>query len=92
MIDIKIIKNYVALRLISLNEIPIKSKKEPYGIYVVNGQPLPESGGMTHETHPITLHNRKYTERAITFDVLNMATHDVILGMPWLRKNNPRID
>ena len=26
------------------------------------------------------------------FNILGMAIYDIILGMPWLRKNNPIID
>ena len=35
--------------------------------------------------------SQQYRE-SMKFDVLKMATYDIILGMPWLEKNNPVID
>jgi hypothetical protein len=40
----------------------------------------------SHQSH----NTRRFTE--LTFDVLNSIKYDVILGMPWLRKKNSRID
>ncbi len=33
---------------------------------------------------------RHYKE--MSFDVIRMATHHIILGMPWLEKHNPAIN
>jgi hypothetical protein len=33
-----------------------------------------------------------HTKHEITFDVFDLASHDVTLGLPWLRDHNPDID
>jgi len=47
-------------------------------------------GPVTHMTQvPIDISS--HWELA-TFQVANLQNHEVILGMPWLREHNPRID
>lgn len=50
------------------------------------GQPV-----ITHEASGVHLDIQGHQER-ISLDVLGVATHDIILGLPWLRKHNPRIN
>jgi hypothetical protein len=38
---------------------------------------------------PITL-SKHYEE--IDLDIFGIATYDIILGLPWLQKHNPKID
>ena len=58
---------------------------------VVNREPIPQESEITYKVSsvPITL-SQYYKE--ITLDILGIATHDIILGLPWLRKYNPKID
>jgi hypothetical protein len=46
---------------------------------------------ITHEVNKVELRIQEHQE-VITFDVFGLATYDVILGLPWLREHNPRID
>ena len=49
-------------------------------------------GMVTLETRPLKMTTLGgYTEE-IQFDLVTMGSHMVILGMPWLRIHNPRID
>ncbi len=59
---------------------------KPMQVYMVNR----ESEWITDQVHikAIILGD----SQELTFDVLNLIKYDAILGMPWLRKKNPRID
>ena len=46
---------------------------------------------ITHKVRQVTLSIQEHKEK-IDLDVFGLATHDIILGLPWLREHNPRID
>jgi len=52
---------------------------------------MPQESEITREVSSVPMKLSKHHEE-ITLDVFGMATHDVILGLPWLRKHNPSID
>lgn len=54
----------------------------------VDGSALP---GVTEETLPIELVVQSHHEDII-LDVVEMANHHIVLGMPWLKQHNPTID
>ena len=66
-------------------------RKQPYPLQVANGQPMPGEDQITHEVIRVPLQIQQHLEE-IDLDVFEMATHDIILGLPWLRKHNPWID
>ena len=49
------------------------------------------SGNVNRETIPLDVAYQRHHEE-ITFDVVRMANHHIILGAPWLRKQNPIIN
>ena len=49
------------------------------------------SGDVNRETIPLDVAYQRHHEE-ITLDVVRMANHHIILGAPWLRKQNPIID
>ena len=65
----------------------------PYTLFLVDGsEVLTNKGMVTLETRPLKMTILGgYTEE-IQFDLVTMGSHMVILGMPWLRIHNPRID
>ena len=65
-------------------------KTSPYKVTGLDGSPLGE-GRVTRETRPMMLRIGENEERII-FDIMPMQTHQIVLGTPWLRKNNPQID
>ena len=83
--------SYLSLRAIWLAGLRPQRKEQPYPLRVANGEPMPEESEITHEVTDIQMNIYRHHEE-ITLDVFGMATHDVILGLPWLRKHNPWID
>jgi hypothetical protein len=55
-------------------------------VYMANG----EFEWVTEETHTEAI--IRGDSQKLTFDVLKSIKYDAILGMPWLREKNPRID
>jgi hypothetical protein len=52
---------------------------------------MPQESEITHEVSSVPMKLSKHHEE-IDLDVFGMATYDIILGLPWLRKHNLRID
>ena len=46
---------------------------------------------VTKWTKPIELMLQEYT-KTISLDISNIASHNIVLGRPWLQQNNPMID
>jgi hypothetical protein len=59
-----------------------------YGLTAVDGSSLPN---VDSETTPLPLRFGEHYEE-VTLDVVPMARHTVVLGIPWLRRHNPSID
>jgi hypothetical protein len=51
---------------------------------------MPGQSTVTHETTATVRIGRHQTK--VTLDVLCLAGKDLILGLPWLREHNPRVD
>lgn len=68
--------------------IATRKKKTGYGLIAVNGSPLPS---VDRETDTIRLAYQQHLEDT-SLDIVEMATHDIVLGIPWLRWHNPTID
>ena len=52
---------------------------------------MPAESEITYEVLSVPLQIQNHFEQ-LDLDAFGMATHDVILGLPWLRKHNPRIN
>ena len=52
---------------------------------------MPEESEITHEVTDVWM-NLQGHYKEISLDVFRMATYNVILGLPWLQKHNPRIN
>ena len=92
MIDSGANGNYVSEWFAARNNLPVRTKKEPYDLIAINGSSLPsENGGVDKETLPLPVAIKPHHEE-ITFDVLSMARHDVVLGIAWLEKHNPSVN
>ena len=78
--------------LVERKRLPTRQKKDAYDLVVIDGNPLPSGNGRVDtETRPLPVATQRHHEE-LTFDIVRMATHDIVLGMPWLRKHNPTID
>ena len=82
--------NFVAAALVrraGLNERP---KARTYALHVANGRPMPGKSRVRYEIDvPIEIHGH---QEWITLDVMEESRHDLILGIPWLRKHNPHVN
>ena len=59
----------------------------------MDGEAISSNNGMvTQETVPLTMVTLRGHMEQIQFDVINMENHAMILGMPWLKRHNPRVD
>jgi len=62
-------------------------KCDNYTLMGVDGNPFTaRDGRVDEETKP----TGSYPTRL--FHIVGMATHDTILGMPWLKEHNPEVD
>ena len=58
----------------------------------VNGKTLLTNNRRVEEkTKPLLMTIQRHHEE-ITFDIMRMATHDIVLGIPWLIKHNLKVD
>jgi len=83
--------SYVSTRAVIAAGLRPLLKEQPYPLHVANGQPMPEQAMIRHEVRSTRMEINGHQER-IDLDCLELATHDVILGLTWLRKHNPQID
>jgi len=60
-------------------------------LIVIDGSELPSQGRVDQQTSPVRLQIAEYQEN-LTFDIVKMATHDIVLGRPWLQQHNPSIN
>lgn len=82
---------YVSAHAVKKAGLSRLRKQEPYPLHVATGELMPKGHKITHEVKRVTLSIQEHEEK-IDLDVFGPAIHDVILGLPWLREHNPRID
>ena len=86
MVDSEATNNYISQQAIRVLELTLQRALKPMQVYMANG----ESEWITDQVHVEAMILGDPQE--LTFDVLNLIKYDAILGMPWLRKKNSRID
>jgi hypothetical protein len=93
MIDSGATGNFMTAKLAASRKFRLHEKEKPQPLLVVDGTPISSNGGMiTHETVPIEVIMQGGHKESIQFDIVQMDNHACILGVPWLKKHNPRID
>jgi len=81
--------NFCSESLVRRHGLATRTKKDGgYKLQAVNGSALPS---VKQETMPVTLDIQQHRER-IPLDIVEMAQHDVVLGISWLRYHQPQID
>ena len=91
LVDLGSQANYVSAHAVREARLTQLRKQQPYPLHVANGEPMPNEERITHEVRQVTLSIQEHEEE-LDLDVFGLATHDIILGLPWLREHNPRID
>ena len=88
MIDSGATGNFMSQRFVKSKGIATQEKNDGYELIAVDGSRLPD---VDSETIPLPMAIQQHHEE-VTFDISDMASHDVVLGMPWLEKHNPVMD
>jgi hypothetical protein len=92
MVDSGAIDSYMSLETVERIRLCTREKKEPYELALVNGKAKRDNDGMViKETLVFVMTISEHTKRA-KLDVTQLRNHEIILGMPWIKKHNPIID
>jgi len=89
MIDSGATEDFIDREVCNKHGIKMIKAKNPREIYLADGKPSAMSP-VTHMTK-VSMDISSHRE-LVTFQVANLQSHEVILGMPWLREHNPTID
>ena len=84
--------NFMSESFARRNKVPVQGKKDPYQLTVVDGTPLSkDKRQVTKKTKSLRLSVHGMTIGTEEFDLVQIP-HEVILGLLWLEKQNPKID
>jgi hypothetical protein len=84
--------NYVSPQTVNRFQIPWKWKTSPYVLQTIDGRTIGyDQGQVRRETELLEVEVQQHQER-LAFDITDTSEHELILGIPWLRENNPIID
>ena len=71
---------------------PRTKKKDPYDLFIVDRSTLPDRGGrVEEETTPLQTRIYQHQEE-LQFEIVRIASHEIILRIPWLKTHNPVIN
>ncbi|KAJ2927416.1 hypothetical protein H1R20_g9679, partial [Candolleomyces eurysporus] len=80
---------FIDQSFVALHRLPLTQLKKPLKVFNVDGTPNKE-GRITHFTRlKLTVNGKK---KRTAFLVTRLGKEDVILGLPWLKRENPIID
>uniref|UniRef100_A0A3B1KLG0 ribonuclease H n=1 Tax=Astyanax mexicanus TaxID=7994 RepID=A0A3B1KLG0_ASTMX len=82
--------NFIEEAVAEKLKIPAIKLDTPLRIQAINYQPIGE-GTVTHITEPVTITIGSVHSEQISFHVLRVSSHPIVLGLPWLLKHNPKI-
>ena len=92
MIDSSATGNFMSIELARKNQIPGVKKDDSYQLMVADETLLSQDEGMVRtETPPLRCRIQGRDLGQTVFDLISIL-QDVLQGMPWLEKVNPRID
>ena len=89
MIDPGATEDCIDKRICDKHQITTKMAERPRGIYLADGN-LSETGPIK-QTAVVPMEIGGHKELA-TLQVTNLQNYEIILGMPWLKEHNPKID
>ena len=90
MIDSGATGNFISDNLVRTRHLETREKKDPYQLQMADGS-LFNMGKVSRETVPLKIAIQRHHEE-VTFDVIGLASHQVILGAPWLKMQNPMVN
>ena len=89
LIDSRATGNFIDLGLLSLTNFPLKRLPQPIGTFNIDGTPN-RRGTILWKAH--TCIALPHGTDDLDLMVISLGRKQIILGMPWLRSINPRID
>jgi hypothetical protein len=83
---------YIDPSVVNKLKLPWKDKKDSYAVHNLEGDSFTyDDGWITREVdHLKVFINGK--NQGVTFDIIPMRHHDIVLGYPWLTKYNPQFN
>src|SRR5262249_25094053 len=72
------------------HDVPVREGGKPLHLRTISGKRILKEGVSRH-TRKVTLAKGDHSE-SLAFHVIPMYGYDLILGMPWLRRNEPTIN
>ena len=88
-IDSGATEDFIDKEVCKKHQITMTPTENPREIYLADGNPS-DMGPVTHIAKvPMTIGNH---EELATLQVANLENHKVILGRPWLKEHNSKID
>jgi len=92
MIDSGAQGSYISPNLVNRLRLPWNKKDKPYRLRNVEGKYVAyEQGSVDRETAPLTVRIAGTTQ-SLVLDITEISNKDIILGIPWLRASNPRVN
>jgi hypothetical protein len=92
MVDLGAIDSYMSLETMKRIHLCTREKKKPYELALVNSKAKRDNNGMViKETLVFVITISEHTKRA-KLNVTQLENHEIILGMPWIKKHNPIIN
>lgn len=92
MIDSGAQSNFISPNLVNKLRLPWKKKDEPYRLRTVEGELVAYGQGIVNQETaqlPIDIGGKRHT---FGLDITEISQHEIILGIPWLRASNPRVN
>jgi len=92
LLDSKIIRNYISLKVIKRLGLPYKQKKDLYPLVTISKNPILYKDKVIHlKTKPVKL-EIKGKHIIMSFDMLLLRKNKVVLEMLFLQEYNPKIN
>ena len=92
LVDSRVQGNFISPGIVNKYYLYWNRKKEPYRLNAVDETAVAYSNGIINkETDPLLVQIGNYTEQ-LTFNITKMVEYQLILEIPWLKKNNLWID
>lgn len=89
LIDSGATSNFIDLAFVHQKKLNPQKLRSPVPLHVIDGRPI-ASGAITHAcTANLTMRGELIT---LTLDMTQLGSYPIVLGMPWRRHTNPRID
>jgi reverse transcriptase-like protein/integrase-like protein/chromodomain-containing protein/aspartyl protease len=84
--------NYISPRVVNRYRLPWTQKEEPYALHNIEGEAFDYNNGtIDMEIDHLDISIQKHKEK-VSFDVMDISEHDLVLGLPWLKESNPLIN